>query len=54
VSSDIYDENQKKYDYARLILRINTMSLDWFRFSHEVIALRPVYLYYAVKISCSR
>jgi hypothetical protein len=43
MSSDTCDEDQEKCDDARSISKINTTSLDWFRPSHGVIALRPVF-----------
>jgi hypothetical protein len=39
---DIYDD-QKKRDDARSILRMNMVSLDWFRPSHKVIAIHLVF-----------
>jgi hypothetical protein len=48
MSSDIYDEDRKKFNYARLISKKVRQDLDWFRPSQKVIALHPVSLYYVV------
>jgi hypothetical protein len=44
-SSDIYDNNQKKYDDVISILRMNmvNLDLDWFMYFCEVIAIRSVF-----------
>jgi hypothetical protein len=52
--SDIYDDDQEERDNIRSILRMNTMSLDWFRPSHGVIALHPVFVVLYYKIRCPR
>jgi hypothetical protein len=44
MSSDTCDEDQEKYDDARLFSRMNAMSLDWFRPSRGVIALHLVFV----------
>jgi hypothetical protein len=49
VSSDICDEDWKKHDYVRSILKKVQQGLDWVRPSERVIDLRPISLYYAVK-----
>jgi hypothetical protein len=49
VSSDIFNKDREKRDYARLISKKARQGLDWFSHSREVIALRPVSLYYAVE-----
>jgi hypothetical protein len=41
--SDICDKDREKRDDARSISRMNTADLDWFRPSHGVIALHPVF-----------
>jgi hypothetical protein len=50
MSSDICDGDQEKYDDVGSILKMNTVSLDWFRFSRGVIALRLIFavLYYKI------
>jgi hypothetical protein len=48
VSSDIYDEDGEKRDYARSISKKARRVLDWFKPSRRVIALRLVSLYYTV------
>jgi hypothetical protein len=45
-SSDTYDEDREKHNDARLISRMNTTILDWFRPSYGLIAIRPVFLLY--------
>jgi hypothetical protein len=42
-SSDIYDKDPEKCDDVRSISMMNMAVLDWFRPSHGVIALRPVF-----------
>jgi hypothetical protein len=44
-----FDEDQRKCDYARSILRKTRRGLDWFRPSRRVIAICPVSLYYAME-----
>jgi hypothetical protein len=39
-----YDEDQEKHDDARSILKMNTMSLDWFRPSRGVTTLHLVFV----------
>jgi hypothetical protein len=40
----IFDnEDRKKRDDAKLIQRINMVGLDWFRSSHGVTAIHPVF-----------
>jgi hypothetical protein len=43
VSSDTCDENREKRDDVRSISSMNTMSLDWFRPSRGITAIRPVF-----------
>jgi hypothetical protein len=54
VLSYIYDDDQEKRDNIRSILRMNTMSLDWFRPSRRVIALYPVFVVLYYEIRCPR
>jgi hypothetical protein len=42
-SSDICDKNWEKHDDVRSISRMNMVDLYWFRPSHRVKALRPVF-----------
>jgi hypothetical protein len=49
VSSDICDENKKKYDYVRSISKKTWRDLDWCRHSRRVIGLCLVLLYYTVE-----
>jgi hypothetical protein len=44
-----FDEDRRKCDYARSILRKIRRGLDWFRPSQRVISLYLVSLYYAVE-----
>jgi hypothetical protein len=50
VSSDTCAEDREKLDDAKSILRMNTVSLDWFRLSRGVIALRLVFAVVCYKI----
>jgi hypothetical protein len=43
MSTDTCDEDRKKCDDVRSILRMNTMSLDWFKPSRGIIALHPFF-----------
>jgi hypothetical protein len=52
VLSDTCDDDWKKCDNARSFLRMNMMSLDWFRPSHGVIALRLIFVVLCYEIQC--
>jgi hypothetical protein len=41
--SSTCDEDQEKHDDARSISKRNTVNLDWYMTSREVIVLRPVF-----------
>jgi hypothetical protein len=49
-SSNIYDEDQKKCDDVRSILKMNTTDLSWFIPSQQVIALCPDFIVLCYKI----
>jgi hypothetical protein len=49
-----YDEDREKRDNVGSISKMNTVTLDWFRPSHGVIALCPVFVALCLKLSCPR
>jgi hypothetical protein len=51
VPSDLCDEDQEKYDYARSISKRNTMRFRLVQTLSESNSLRPVLMYYAMKNS---
>jgi hypothetical protein len=43
-SSDICDKDREKHGDIRSILKMNMTDLDWFRPSHKVIAIHPIFI----------